>query len=105
MFAGHLGRRQRGAEALHDDLALLLGRPASPPLAAWDDIDPRAAGALMTCLMSVLSVRIGRKGGKGWCCSMTQHDHRATVCRNVLTPHRLLICRRPVIKSWLSRAH
>ena len=37
-------------------------------------------------------------GAKVDAVSMTQHDHRATACRNVLTPHRLRIDPRTVAK-------
>ena len=33
-------------------------------------------------------------GAKIGAVSTTQHDHRATACRNVLTPHRLLLERK-----------
>ena len=65
VFASDFGGRQLGAEALGHDLALLLGRPGAPSLAARDELDTRPACALMTCRMSVLNLENGRMRERG----------------------------------------
>jgi hypothetical protein len=57
VFADDLGRRQIRPKAFRYDLALLLRCPNTAALASCDHLDARTASALMTYLMSVLSVR------------------------------------------------
>ena len=55
VLARDLGRRQPQAQALRDDLALLLQRPRAPALAPRDDLDRPVACALTTSRMSALA--------------------------------------------------
>ena len=86
--ARHRDRRYASLQALRCDLTLLLDRPASPPLAARDHLDPRA---LIRPVVRALSTS-ARGSTASSSISMDNTHHTIVASRNVRSTLRLRCC-------------
>src|SRR4051812_8784341 len=78
VFASDLSGGQIGAEALHDDLALLLGCPNPAAFAARDELDTWTACALMPTPFRVTFVPV--PGRARLRCEIERFCHRRSLC-------------------------